>query len=254
MVKPKKYLGQHFLKDESISLQIASSLIETIDCNTIIEIGPGTGALTKFLLERPENIIALEVDDDSIDYLNINYPTLDVRKEDFLKFDFTSYSNKKIAIAGNFPYNISSQILFKVLDEKDKVVQLVGMFQKEVAQRVAEKPGSKRYGIISVFIQAYFDVEYLFSVDEHVFDPPPKVKSGVIRLIRNNTKKLPCNEQLFKSIVKATFNQRRKMIRNTVKSFVGKKIEDHPLFVKRPEQLSVEDFIVLTNFLETLMK
>tara|TARA_B110000438_G_scaffold230138_1_gene225096 strand:+ start:186 stop:950 length:765 start_codon:yes stop_codon:yes gene_type:complete len=254
MVKPKKYLGQHFLKDESISLKIAASLIKTIDYNTIIEIGPGTGALTKFLLERQENLIALEVDDESIDYLKVNYPTLDVRKEDFLKFDFSSYSNEKIAIAGNFPYNISSQILFKVLDEKDKVVELVGMFQKEVAQRVAEKPGTKRYGIISVFIQAYFDVEYLFSVDEHVFEPPPKVKSGVIRLTRNNTTKLSCNEQLFKSIVKATFNQRRKMIRNTVKSFVGKKIEDHPLFVKRPEQLSVEDFIVLTNFLETLMK
>ena len=163
-------------------------------------------------------------------------------------------SKQKIAIAGNFPYNISSQILFKVLDEKDKVVQLVGMFQKEVAQRIAEKPGSKKYGIISVFIQAYFDVEYLFTVDEHVFEPPPKVKSGVIRLIRNNTIQLSCDEQLFKRIVKATFNQRRKMIRNTVKSFVGKTIEDHPLFVKRPEQLSVEDFIVLTNFLETLMK
>ena len=254
MVKPKKYLGQHFLKDESISIKIAASLIKTIDYNTIIEIGPGTGALTKFLLERQEDLIALEVDDESIDYLKVNYPTLDVRKEDFLKFDFTSFSDEKIAIAGNFPYNISSQILFKVLDEKDKVVELVGMFQKEVAQRVAEKPGTKRYGIISVFIQAYFDVEYLFSVDEHVFEPPPKVKSGVIRLTRNNTIKLSCNEQLFKSIVKATFNQRRKMIRNTVKSFVGKKIEDHPLFVKRPEQLSVEDFIVLTNFLETLMK
>jgi len=254
MVKPKKHLGQHFLKDESISLEIASSLIKSPNCDTVIEIGPGTGALTKFLLERQEPLIALEVDNESIAYLKVNYPSLDVRNEDFLKFDFTEFSSQKVSIAGNFPYNISSQILFKVLEEKDKVFQLVGMFQKEVAQRVAEKPGNKRYGVISVLVQAFFEVEYLFTVDEHVFDPPPKVKSGVIRLTRNNTLKLPCNEQLFKSVVKATFNQRRKMIRNTIKSFVGKNIEDHPLFTKRPEQLYVEDFIVLTNFLETLMK
>ena len=252
MVKPKKHLGQHFLKDETVSNRIACSISSFADDVTIIEVGPGTGALTKFLLKRNFSIVAFEVDRDSIDYLAINFPNLQVRNQDFLKLDFSEFKGQQIVVAGNFPYNISSQILFKVLDEKEVVVELVGMFQKEVAQRVSQQPGSKAYGIVSVLVQAFYDVEYLFTVDEHVFDPPPKVKSGVIRMKRNSLKRLPCNEELFKKIVKATFNQRRKMIRNTVKSIFGKTTVDHPLFTKRPEQLSVEDFVELTNFLETL--
>ena len=252
MVKPKKHLGQHFLKDESISKQIALSISYNADNFKIIEVGPGTGALTKFLLERKQPIIAYEVDKESVAYLALNYPDLEVRNEDFLKLDFTEFANQKIVVVGNFPYNISSQILFKILEEKQVVQELVGMFQKEVATRVVQQPGTKSYGILSVLIQAYYYVEYLFTVDEHVFNPPPKVKSGVIRIKRNALKQLPCNEELFKRVVKATFNQRRKMIRNTVRSFVGSKIADHHLFTKRPEQLSVNDFVELTNFLESL--
>ena len=254
MVKPKKHLGQHFLKDDSVSAKIASSLTGHGGYQTIIEVGPGTGALTKFLLKRQEDLIAFEVDKESIAFLANEFPNLMVRDESFLNFDFVGLNSEKVGVAGNFPYNISSQILFKILDKRNTVSECVGMFQKEVAQRVAEKPGSKSYGIISVFIQAFYDVEYLFTVDEHVFDPPPKVKSGVIRLIRNNVDELPCDEKLFKTVVKATFNQRRKMIRNTVKSLVGNVDKQHPLYTKRPEQLSVEDFIALTLFLEAIIK
>ena len=252
MVKPKKHLGQHFLIDESVSAQIASSLTGHGGYQTIIEVGPGTGALTKFLLKREEDLIAFEVDKESIAFLANEFPTLQVRDQSFLNFDFVGLNSENVAVAGNFPYNISSQILFKIIENRHLVNECVGMFQKEVAQRVAEKPGSKSYGIISVFIQAFYDVDYLFTVDEHVFHPPPKVKSGVIRMKRNSLKRLPCNEELFKKIVKATFNQRRKMIRNTVKSIFGKTTIDHPLFTKRPEQLSVEDFVELTNYLETI--
>ena len=251
MVKPKKHLGQHFLLDDSVSKRIASSISCFGDNTKVLEIGPGTGALTKFLLAENKNVIAYEIDRESVDYLAANFPDLEVRKEDFLKLDFTEFGNQKLIVIGNFPYNISSQILFKILGAKELVVELVGMFQKEVALRVSQQPGNKQYGILSVLIQAYFDVEYLFTVDEHVFDPPPKVKSGVIRIKRNTTTKLSCDEKLFKRIVKTAFNQRRKMIRNSLKIFLNDKKTNHPLFIMRPEQMAVQDFIELTNILES---
>ena len=251
MVKPKKHLGQHFLLDDSVSKRIASSISCFSDNTKVLEIGPGTGALTKYLLAENKDVIAYEIDRESVDYLDANFPDLEVRKEDFLKLDFTEFGNQKLIVIGNFPYNISSQILFKILEAKELVVELVGMFQKEVALRVSQQPGNKQYGILSVLIQAYFDVEYLFTVDEHVFDPPPKVKSGVIRIKRNTTTKLSCNEKLFKRIVKTAFNQRRKMIRNSLKIFLNDKKTNHPLFTMRPEQLAVQDFIELTNILES---
>ena len=251
MVKPKKHLGQHFLLDDSVSKRIASSISCFSENIKVLEIGPGTGALTKYLLAENKDVIAYEIDIESVDYLAANYPDLEVRKEDFLKLDFTEFGNQKLIVIGNFPYNISSQILFKILEAKELVVELVGMFQKEVALRVSQQPGNKQYGILSVLIQAYFDVEYLFTVDEHVFDPPPKVKSGVIRIKRNTTNKLSCDEKLFKRIVKTAFNQRRKMIRNSLKIFLNDKKTNHPLFTMRPEQLAVQDFIELTNILES---
>ena len=251
MVKPKKHLGQHFLLDDSVSKRIASSISCFSENTKVLEIGPGTGALSKYLLAENKNVIAYEIDRESVDYLAANFPDLDVRKEDFLKLDFTEFGNQKLIVIGNFPYNISSQILFKILEAKELVVELVGMFQKEVALRVSQQPGNKQYGILSVLIQAYFDVEYLFTVDEHVFDPPPKVKSGVIKIKRNTTNKLSCDEKLFKRIVKTAFNQRRKMIRNSLKIFLNDKKTNHPLFTMRPEQLAVQDFIELTNILES---
>lgn len=249
MVKPKKHLGQHFLKDESISLEIASSLIQSPNSDILIEIGPGTGALTKFLLERQETLIALEVDNESIAYLKDNYPALDVRNEDFLKFDFQDFSSQKVSIVGNFPYNISSQILFKVLDYKDQIPEVVGMFQKEVAERFAEGPGSKTYGITSVLLQAFYNVEYLFTVGPEVFDPPPKVQSAVIRFTRNKKSKLNCDEKKFKQIVKLAFNQRRKTMRNSLKSLINDEAKENEVFNLRPEQLSVEEFVALTNLI-----
>jgi len=253
MVKPKKHLGQHFLKDEGVSERISDSLTGHGNYEFIIEIGPGTGALTKYLLNREEELLCLEVDQESIQYLNKQLPKLKVLEQDFLKFELSKINKEKIAIAGNFPYNISSQILFKVLEDKGKIFELVGMFQKEVAERVAAGPGSKKYGILSVLIQAYYEVEYLFTVDENVFNPPPKVKSGVIRLQRRDADPA-CNEHLLRKLVKITFNQRRKMIRNTIKGLLGGNQTQHPLYTKRPEQLSVQDFIDLTNFLESHTK
>lgn len=253
MVKPKKHLGQHFLKDEGVSERISDSLTGHGNYEFIIEIGPGTGALTKYLLNREEELLCLEVDQESIQYLNKQLPKLKVLEQDFLKFDLSEINKEKIAIAGNFPYNISSQILFKVLEDKGKIFELVGMFQKEVAERVAAGPGTKKYGILSVLIQAYYEVEYLFTVDENVFNPPPKVKSGVIRLQRRDANPA-CNEHLLRKLVKITFNQRRKMIRNTIKVLLGGIQSQHPLYTKRPEQLSVQDFIDLTNFLESHTK
>jgi len=253
MVKPKKHLGQHFLKDEGVSERISDSLTGHGNYEFIIEIGPGTGALTKYLLNREEELLCLEVDQESIQYLNKQLPKLKVLEQDFLNFELSKINKEKIAIAGNFPYNISSQILFKVLEDKGKVFELVGMFQKEVAERVTAGPGSKKYGILSVLIQAYYEVEYLFTVDENVFNPPPKVKSGVIRLQRRDTDPA-CNEHLLRKLVKITFNQRRKMIRNTIKILLGGNQTQHPLYTKRPEQLSVQDFIDLTNFLESHTK
>lgn len=252
-VKPKKHLGQHFLTDLSIAKNIADALVVNGKYNKVLEIGPGTGALTQFLLERTEFATeVVEIDTESVEYLHVHYPSLTVHEENFLKMDFSQFNGEPVAVAGNFPYNISSQILFKVLDEREHVPEVVGMFQKEVAERVAEGPGSKTYGILSVLLQAYYDIEYLFTVPENVFNPPPKVKSGVIRLIRNDVEQLPCNERLFKTVVKSTFNQRRKTIRNGVKALLkGEKIE-HELMQKRPEQLSVEQFVELTNLVESV--
>lgn len=251
-VKPKKHLGQHFLTDMSIAKNIADGLLVNNKYDKVLEIGPGTGALTQFLVARKEfETEVVEVDQESVMFLKEHYPDLKIYEENFLKMDFSKF-DKPVAIAGNFPYNISSQILFKVLDEKDKVPEVVGMFQKEVAERVAEGPGSKTYGILSVLLQAYYDIEYLFTVPENVFNPPPKVKSGVIRLVRNEVSTLNCDERLFKTVVKSTFNQRRKTIRNGVKPLLkGQKI-DHELLQMRPEQLSVEQFVELTNLVASV--
>lgn len=254
-VKPKKHLGQHFLIDLSISQRISDSLTLHGGYDKVLEIGPGTGALTQFLLQNPNyQTEVVEVDSESVVYLKEEYPDLKIYEENFLKMDFAVFGNQKIGVIGNFPYNISSQILFKVLDEKDSIPEVVGMFQKEVAERIAEGPGSKAYGILSVLLQAFYDIEYLFTVDEDVFNPPPKVKSGVIRLKRNAVANLDCDEKLFKNIIKTTFNQRRKTIRNSIKSLLQGHILESEFLSERPEQMSVADFVKLTKSVERLLK
>jgi 16S rRNA (adenine1518-N6/adenine1519-N6)-dimethyltransferase len=253
-VRAKKHLGQHFLKDKGVCKRIAEQFKHHQGVKTAIEVGPGMGALTEFLIQDPEtNLFVMDVDQESIDFLKINYSQLGERIifADFLKIDPTTIVGQEpFAVIGNFPYNISSQILFKCIDLKDQVPEIMGMFQKEVALRVAEKPGSKVYGILSVLLQAYYDIEYCFTVDEHVFDPPPKVKSGVIRCTRNNREKLPCDEKLFKQVVKMSFNQRRKTIRNSIKALLPETYEENPMLQLRPERLGVEEFIELTNWVE----
>ncbi len=255
-VKPKKHLGQHFLTDMSIAKRIADSVTTDITPITL-EVGPGTGVLTQFLLERDDiNLYAAEVDSESVEYLNIHYPKLtqQLMFADFLKFNLEEiFEGKSVNVVGNFPYNISSQIYFKILEYKNFVPQSVGMIQREVAMRLASPPGSKDYGILSVLLQAYYDIEYLFTVEADVFNPPPKVRSAVIRLTRNGVDKLDCNEVLFKRVVKETFLHRRKMIRNTVGGAFGVKDDTHPFFTMRPEQLSVAQFVELTNFIEDRM-
>ncbi len=250
MVKAKKHLGQHFLIDDSISFNIANALKNVESYSHVIEVGPGTGALTKHLLAN-ENFttVAAEIDRESVAYLNQHYPDLKVIEESFLKLDFNKITDGNIAVSGNFPYNISTQILFKVFDEKHRVPEVVGMFQKEVAERVAEKPGSKTYGILSVLLQAFYDIEYLFTVDEDVFDPPPKVKSGVIRMVRNDVRDLGCDEKKFKQVIKTAFNQRRKMLRSSLKPFLKEEHKTMELFSKRPEQIGVAEFVKITNLL-----
>jgi len=256
LVKAKKHLGQHFLTDKNISRKIALQYKGHNGCKRVLEIGPGMGALTDFLLENKEHDVwVMDVDAESIVYLNEHYPQLKgkILEADFLKVNLKQFFGEEpFAVVGNFPYNISSQILFRCLEFRNQIPEIMGMFQKEVAERIAEKPGSKTYGIISVLLQAFYDIEYCFTVDEHVFNPPPKVKSGVIRLTRNSREKLPCNEKLFIQVVKACFNQRRKMIRNTMKPLMSGNEATHVLFTQRPEQLSVEDFIELTLFLENI--
>ncbi len=253
-VRPKKNLGQHFLKDKKIAARIADSITGE-GYESVLEIGPGMGILTKFLLDRNfRDFRVIEIDHESVNYLKENLPELkNIITGDFLNIDINSLFDAKFCIAGNFPYNISSQILFKVLDNRDKVVEVTGMFQKEVAERICAGPGSKTYGILSVLLQAYYETDYLFSVSENVFSPPPKVKSGVIRLKRNGTKTLGCDEQLFTRVVKASFNQRRKTLRNSVRSAFRLKSEDNSLFHLRPEQLSVDQFIGLTNWVKANM-
>ena len=249
-VKPKKYLGQHFLTDEKISEQISDAISKSKKIN-LLEIGPGTGALTKFLLYENIDLISYEVDEESITYLKNAYPTLIVHNKDVLKTDWTKIFKGNYSVTGNFPYNISSQILFKIYENRTIIDEMVGMFQKEVAERVCSGPGTKKYGILSVLIQAFYDVEYLFTVNEEVFNPPPKVKSGVIKITRNNIIELDCDEKLFFRVVKAIFNQRRKMARNSLKSLLGDKKIDHILLTKRPEELSIENFIEITKMIES---
>lgn len=254
LVRPKKFLGQHFLKD----LQVAQDIADTVDtCPDIpiLEVGPGMGVLTQFLIPKGRPLKVVELDFESVAYLKENFVQLgaNIIEQDFLKMDLNSlFDGKPFVLTGNYPYNISSQIFFKMLEYKDLIPCCTGMIQKEVAERIAAKPGNKTYGILSVLIQAWYRVEYLFTVHEHVFNPPPKVKSAVIRMTRNETQDLGCNEKLFKQIVKTTFNQRRKTLRNSISPILDKNspLSADPLFNKRPEQLSVEDFIELTNRVE----
>ena len=258
LVKPKKFLGQHFLKDLSIAKDIADTVDECPGL-PILEVGPGMGVLTQFLMEKGREVKVVELDFESVAYLRENFPALEgnIIEDDFLKLKLEKlFDGRPFVLTGNYPYNISSQIFFKMLDYKDLIPCCTGMIQKEVAERIAAGPGSKTYGILSILIQAWYKVEYLFTVHEHVFNPPPKVKSAVIRMTRNETKELGCNERLFKLIVKTTFNQRRKTLRNSISSSLekGNPLSNDPVFNKRPEQLSVQEFIELTNRVETALK
>ncbi len=251
MVRPKKHLGQHFLTDQNIAAKIVDQLSENI--TTVVEVGAGTGVLTRFLLPKyGYNLFVVEIDQESIEYLNEHYPALGDRliAADFLRFDINNLSNKPLAVIGNFPYNISSQIFFKILEHRHQVTEVVGMLQKEVAERLAAPPGSKTYGILSVLLQAFYTIQYGFTVHENVFFPPPKVKSAVIKLVRNQTHTLNCNEVLFKKIVKAGFNQRRKTLRNALSEFISPQTTSLEMLNKRAEQLSVADFVFLTQSLE----
>lgn len=252
-VKAKKYLGQHFLRDENIARKIANTLT-LHGYENVLEIGPGMGVLTKYLLEKDITTYVIEIDTESVTYLKENYPNLTARiiEKDFLKYDLKEiFHNKPFAIIGNFPYNISSQIVFKTLEMRDQIPEFSGMFQKEVAQRICEKEGSKTYGILSVLTQAFYDAEYLFTVPPTVFNPPPKVHSGVLRLTRKENYNLPCDEHLFFRVVKTAFQQRRKTLRNSLKTFnLSDNLKANVIFGKRPEQLSVEAFIELTGLIE----
>lgn len=255
-VKPKKFLGQHFLKDMDIARRIAETMIGYAGV-PILEIGPGTGVLTRFLLAAGHDLTVVEIDRESVAYLRAHFPELDNRilEEDFLKLRLDKIFPERFCVIGNYPYNISSQIFFKVLDYKDLIPCCSGMIQKEVAERMASRPGNKNYGILSVLMQAWYDIEYLFTVPEHVFEPPPKVKSAVIRMTRNKVTDLGCSEQLFKQVVKTSFNQRRKTLRNSLKPILGKEcsLYGNPIFDKRPEQLSVDLFISLTKEIEAIL-
>ncbi len=247
-------MGQHFLKDEGIAKDIVDAFNIEQKYSMCLEVGAGMGVLTKYLNKRKDlDLFIIDIDTESIEYLKnqdwINQEKL--IKGDFLATDLNKlFNGNSFGIIGNFPYNISSQILFKALEYKDHAIEIVGMFQKEVAERIASKEGSKIYGITSILLQAFYEIEYLFTVEPHVFQPPPKVKSAVIRLRRNPTKNLDCNEKLFKSIVKLSFNQRRKTMRNSLKSMLSEEVKNNTIFNERPEQLSVQEFINLTNLIE----
>ena len=250
-VKAKKSLGQHFLTDLSVAKRIADTMAG-YTATPLLEVGPGMGVLTRFLLDARHDLKVVELDSESVEYLGVNFPDLDGRiiAHDFLKLDLKRiYGDAHFNVIGNYPYNISSQIFFKVLDFKDQIDCCSGMLQREVAQRIAAGPGSKTYGILSVLLQAWYDIEYLFTVDENVFNPPPKVKSGVIKLVRNNVTDLGCDERLFKTVVKTSFGMRRKMLRSSLKSMFpqGSPVLATDLFRMRPEQLSVQQFVDLTN-------
>jgi 16S rRNA (adenine1518-N6/adenine1519-N6)-dimethyltransferase len=252
-VKAKKHLGQHFLRDENIAKKIADTLSLSGYTN-VLEIGPGMGVLTKYLLEKDITTYVIEIDTESVVYLQTHYLNLAPRiiEKDFLKYDLNEvFKSEQFAIIGNFPYNISSQIVFKTLEMRDQILEFSGMFQKEVAQRICEKEGSKNYGILSVLTQAFYDAEYLFTVPPSVFNPPPKVDSGVLRLTRKENYNLPCDEKLFFRVVKTAFQQRRKTLRNSLKTFnLSDNLKANVIFGKRPEQLSVDEFIELTGLIE----
>lgn len=253
MVRAKKHLGQHFLINPGIAEKIANSLSGHGGYKIMLEIGPGTGALTKYLFDKPYELWLSEIDTESVDYLKTHHPQLENRilSNDFLQMELgAQFNGRPVGIIGNFPYNISSQILFRVFDQRDLVPEVVGMFQKEVAQRIASDPGTKDYGILSVLLQAFYHIEYLFTVSEGSFNPPPKVKSGVIRLLRNDVTDLGCNTEDFVRVVKTTFNQRRKTIRNSARPLLNHHTDTaHPLFTRRPETLSVAEFIELTQLI-----
>ena len=255
-VRPKKSLGQHFLKDQNI----AQKIVDTIDGfsqSTVLEIGPGTGVLTSLLVKKPDiDLYAIEIDSEAYEYLQATFPSLGEKLifKNVLKFNLKEIFDTPITIIGNFPYNISSQIFFKVLENRDLVLDVVCMIQKEVAQRISSPHGNKTYGILSVFLQAFYDIEYLFTVSPSVFVPPPKVNSGVIHLKRNKRKSLDCNEDMFFRIIKMGFNQRRKTLRNSLKTILVNLPTDNEIFGKRPEQLNVEDFIYLTNLIDSELK
>ena len=251
-VRPKKSLGQHFLTDQNIAQRIVEQL--SPDVESVIEVGAGTGVLTQYLVQSVlEKFHVIEIDKESIAYLQKHFPMLGDRliEGDFLRTDLGQFGKQNMAIIGNFPYNISSQIFFQVLKYKEQVIEVVGMVQKEMAERMAAKEGSKTYGILSVLMQAWYDIEYLFTVHENVFNPPPKVKSAVIKMRRNAVTDLGCDEKLFVSIVKQAFNQRRKTMRNSLRPMLSPDIIENEVFNKRPEQLSVQEFIDLTNLIET---
>jgi len=252
-VKAKKHLGQHFLTDELIAKQIADTLTQN-GYKNVLEIGPGMGVLTKYLLKKPLTTHVIEIDTESVEYLQAHYLNLAERiiSKDFLKIDLKDFfGDEQVAIIGNFPYNISTQIVFKTLENRHQIPEFSGMFQKEVAQRIAEKEGSKVYGILSVLTQAFYNVEYLFTVPPTVFNPPPKVDSGVIRFIRKENYTLPVDEKLFYKVVKTAFQQRRKTLRNSLKTLnLSDILREDSIFDKRPEQLSVQEFINLTSKIE----
>jgi 16S rRNA (adenine1518-N6/adenine1519-N6)-dimethyltransferase len=251
-VRAKKNLGQHFLNDKNIAKRIVDSL-KADGISKVLEIGPGMGVLTQFLMQNAAyETSVVEIDRESVDYLEEHYPDLNERiiSGDFLRLKLDHYFQEQFAVIGNFPYNISSQIFFKILEYRNQVPEVVGMLQKEVAERLAEPPGSKTYGILSVLLQAYYNIEYLFTVHENVFTPPPKVKSGVIRLTRNERMHLDCDEKLFTSIVKMAFNQRRKTMRNSLKSLITtQELKANSIFDKRPEQLGVAEFELLARMI-----
>lgn len=252
-VRPKKNLGQHFLTD----LSIAKAIADTVDACPelpVLEVGPGMGVMTQYLVEKPRPLKVVEIDRESVAYLNEHFPKLreNILGEDFLRMDLnTVFDGQPFVLTGNYPYDISSQIFFKMLDNKELIPCCTGMIQREVALRMASEPGTKAYGILSVLIQAWYNVEYLFTVDEHVFNPPPKVKSAVIRMTRNEMTDLGCDERLFKRLVKTVFNQRRKMLRVSLKQILSggipESIQNHEFMTKRPEQLSIQQFVELTN-------
>lgn len=248
-IKPKKHLGQHFLTDENIAGKIVDSLTNT---KNVLEVGAGTGVLTKYLIQSADNLKIIEIDRESVNYLHQVFPAIksNIIESDFLKHNLTTIFDQEFTIIGNFPYNISSQIFFRIIQNRQAIPEVVGMIQKEVAERLAAPPGNKTYGILSVILGAFYEIEYLFTVSESVFNPPPKVKSAVVRLKRKSIFELDCDERLFMQVVKTAFNQRRKTLRNSIKSLLKPDTDNTAeIFSKRPEQLHFSEFVMLTNLI-----